>query len=378
MALRDSFLQSTLAKRENEGLLRQLSQQKNLVDFYSNDYLGFARSEELKKRTELLLEKSLCKFINGSTGSRLISGNSDLFEETEKQIASFHNAEAGLIFNSGYDANLGLFSSVPKRGDTILYDEFSHASIIDGIRLSFAFAYKFRHNDLNHLEEKLKIAKARIFVAVESVYSMDGDIAPLKEMVSLCEKYNANLIVDEAHATGVFGKKGEGLCSELGVEKKTFARVHTFGKALGCHGAIVLGNLDLKNYLINFARSFIYTTALPPQSVATIQSAYVLLSECEEKITSLKKNIQFFKKKIQNIERFIESESPIQSVIIGGNEKTINCATEICKMGFDVKAILSPTVPKETERLRICLHAFNTENEIIGLADSINAFIFKK
>ena len=378
MTNRVDFLHTALAKREELGLLRKLSSKNNLIDFFSNDYLGFARSEELRKRTNINLEKSDYKLINGSSGSRLISGNSELFEKTENEIAVFHKAEAGLIFNSGYDANLGLFSSAPQRGDTILYDELSHASIIDGIRLSHADSFKFRHNDLNHFEERLKSAKGKAFVAVESVYSMDGDFAPLKEIVLLCEKYSANLLVDEAHATGVFGKNGEGLCVELGVEKKVFARVHTFGKALGCHGAIVLGNSLLRNFLINFSRPFIYTTSLPPHSLSAIKSAYGLLNESEEKIIQLKKMIQYFREKIKDYSKFITSESSIQSLIVCGNTETKKMADIIRSSGFEVKAILTPTVATGSERLRICIHGFNSEKEIKGLADSINDFIFKK
>src|SRR4051812_34169388 len=206
MEKQNNILEEILIKRKDESRFRSLSTNK-LIDFSSNDYLGLARSGVLKEAINKELKK-FPDYTNGSTGSRLLSGNSAYAEELEQWIADFHYAEAGLIFNSGYDANLGLFSCIAQRNDTILYDQLSHASIIDGIRLSFAASRAFQHNDLIDLEEKLKTAKGNIFVVVESIYSMDGDFAPLKELIELVEKYKAVIIVDEAHATGVFGKQG--------------------------------------------------------------------------------------------------------------------------------------------------------------------------
>lgn len=233
----------------------------NLIDFCSNDYLGFARSEKLTKHTTK--ENSKLKNTNGSGGSRLLAGNTSYAENLEAYISKFHNAEAGLIYNSGYDANVGLFSAIGQKGNTIIYDELIHASVHDGMKMSSATTYAFRHNDLKHLEERLKIAEGIIYVAVESVYSMDGDYALLKDISLLCKKYKANLIVDEAHSTGITSNGGKGRVQELNLEKEIFARVHTFGKGLGCHGAVVLGSNLLRDYLINFSRAFIYTTALP-------------------------------------------------------------------------------------------------------------------
>ena len=191
-----------------------------------------------------------------------------------------HNADAGLIFNSGYDANLGLFSALPQRGETIIADELIHASIIDGARLSYANRYTFRHNDLQSLEDKLKQAKGNCYVVIESVYSMDGDTPPIAEILTLTEQYEANLIVDEAHAVGLYGF---GLIDQQ-FQDRVFARIVTFGKALGCHGAIVLGSNLLREYLINFARSFIYTTAASFHQMASIKMAYQLLQESDDEI----------------------------------------------------------------------------------------------
>ncbi|MEO6884109.1 MAG: 8-amino-7-oxononanoate synthase [Bacteroidia bacterium] len=358
----EHFLSDALLVRQQNDSLRALSVKKNLIDFCSNDYLGFARSEKLQDKIKAA-EKNI--FSNGSTGSRLLSGNSEMAEILEKKIADYHQAEAGLIFNSGYDANIGLFSSLPKES-TIIYDELIHASVHDGIRLSKTTALRFMHNDLFHLEARLKTAEGIIFVAVESIYSMDGDAAPLKEISALCEKYEAYLIVDEAHATGIFGKKGEGKVTELQLEKKVFARVHTFGKALGCHGAIVLGSNALRNYLINFARSFIYTTALPYHALISINCAYDFLAESNTEKEQLKKIIFQYCSEIKTLEGFEKTtnDAPIQCITVPGNQSVKKLASALQNKGFDVRPILSPTVPKNKERLRICLHSFTTESEI--------------
>ena len=361
----DRYLNIGLIKRDVENAYRRLSPNANIVDFCSKDYLGLARSEKLKS----LIECELLKFPNyktGSTGSRLITGNVDYTESVEHSIAQFHKAEAGLIFNSGYDANLGVFGSLPQRGDTVIYDELIHASIRDGLRLSLADSFSFKHNDLNDLSFKIGNAKGKIFVAVESVYSMDGDIAPLTEIASVCENKNACLIVDEAHATGVFGEKGVGLVVALNLEDKVYARVHTFGKAVGVHGAIVVGSNVLRNYLINFARSFIYTTALPLHSIASIKCAYDLLLISYYEINELRNLIQYFKLKSSKIRGavFLSDETPIQSLVLPGNNLVKEISTYIRKGGYDVRAIMSPTVPKGKERIRICLHSFNTKSQI--------------
>jgi 8-amino-7-oxononanoate synthase len=374
-------LRRSLEERSAAESLRSLSVGRNLIDFCSNDYLGFSRSKILKDRIREEELRHVEQYI-GSTGSRLISGNSDYYESLERSIAAFHSAASGLIFNSGYDANLGVFSSVPQRNDIILYDQLVHASIRDGIRLSHARAFSFDHNDSEALERRLKLqidegspsdAERSVYVAVESVYSMDGDCAPLAEMVEVCRRYGANLIVDEAHATGVFGTRGEGMVVELGLENEIFARVHTFGKALGSHGAIVLGSATLRSYLINFARSFIYTTALPFHSLAAIRSGYELLKESGEFVQALRANISSFKSRLGRdiMGRIIPSISAIQCIIVPGNPKVKAASRELKDAGFDVRPIMHPTVPGGSERIRICLHAFNTEKEIEDLTNKL-------
>lgn len=358
-------------------MLRSLKITSGLVDFCSNDYLGFANSGELLSMIEHFPVPPQQTQL-GSKGSRLLAGNTAFAEELEKFIAGFHRAKAGLLFNSGYDANLGFFSSVPQPADLVLYDELIHASVHDGMRLGKAATLSFRHNDLSDLTQKIKTARSstaakQIFVAVESVYSMDGDKASLKEMATLCEQHDAKFFVDEAHATGVVGTVGEGLVNELQLEEKVFARLHTFGKALGSHGAILLGSETLRTYLINFARSLIYTTALPYHALVAIKCAYEFLPRAAPQRTRLKSLIEFFRQEIKKISfiELIESDSPIQSVIIPGNEKVRNVAGSLQEAGFDVRPIVSPTVPRGSERLRICLHAFNTENEIRKMLETL-------
>lgn len=371
MSTAEEFMQSRLALREDDNSIRKLSSLDLPIDFSSNDYLGFAKSTALKSSIENAL-KNFPNYQTGSGGSRLLSGNHSFTEDTEAFIANFHNADAGLIFNSGYDANVGLLSSVPQRGDTIITDELIHASLIDGARLSHANRFSFAHNDLIQLEAKLSVAKGAIYVVVESVYSMDGDIAPLTEIAKLCEAHNANLIVDEAHAMGIFGDHGKGLVQALQLEKKVFARIVTFGKALGCHGAIILGSLALRSYLINFARSFIYTTAAPIHNIVSVRCAYDRLLETN--YTSLiQKKIALYQTAINAKEQAYPTErySTIKTIRFNNNDDTKSAAGILQRKGYDVRAILSPSVPAGSERLRICLHLFNTDEQILGLVDEI-------
>lgn len=350
----DQKLIDKLKNREEEGTMRSLSLLDNLTDFYSNDYLGLAK---------LPIES---KSSGGSTGSRLISGNSSAAEYCESVLADWFKTEAALVFNSGYDANIGFFSSVPQKGDTVLYDERIHASIRDGIRLSFATNHSFRHNDIEDLKNKIAKAHGAVYVAVESLYSMDGDMAPLGAIHALCKSQGAYLIVDEAHACGVFGEHGRGIVDCLHDSSAVFARIVTFGKAYGYHGAAVLGSEDLKNYLINFARSFIYTTALPPEAylqiVERVKHASIL--ECQKK---LQENISLFRSQFSNEDFVSEVNSPIQILRVGDVEKTKKLANKLLENGFAVKPIFSPTVPKGEESLRFCIHSFNSEKEIESL-----------
>lgn len=369
--MNDYFLDKKLEGRINANALRSLitneGSGKYLIDLCSNDYLGIVKNK--------LIEKSIPTGLpHGSTGSRLLSGNYTLIEKTENTIADFHDADAGLIFNSGYDANAGLLSSVPQKNDTIIYDQLSHASLRDGIRLSFATAFPFVHNNLKDLEKRLSAAdpQSQAFVVTESVFSMDGDIAPLREITALCEKYNAALIVDEAHATGVVGKKGAGLVQELSLQKKCLARIHTFGKACGAHGAIILGSKKLKDYLINFSRQFIYSTALPPAAMQAIAISYQTFPQMEKERDHLGELIGIFRKADLKYKR-LSGDTPIQIVVVPGNEEVKKVANTLQDNNFDIRPILYPTVPKGQERLRIVLHAFNTVDEVKQVIKVLNS-----
>jgi 8-amino-7-oxononanoate synthase len=366
--MHENFLDTKLLKREQNHSLRSLSvKEENMIDFCSNDYLGIVKNK--------LIQKSMTGGLShGSTGSRLLSGNYKLIEQTEKQLSDFHNAESGLIFNSGYDANTGLLSCVPQKEDSIIYDKLSHASLRDGIRLSFASAFSFLHNDLVDLEKKLKAVQNdhQKFVVTESVFSMDGDMAPLNEIGELCEKYNAALIVDEAHATGVIGSKGEGLVQKLNLQDRVFARIHTFGKGCGAHGAIILGSVKLKKYLTNFSRPFIYSTAMPPVSAEAISLAYKIFPLMHEERKHLAALIDGFQKADLKFQK-LKSGTPIQVVIIPGNDEVKRIANTFREQNFDIRPILYPTVPEGQERLRIVLHSFNTLDEVNSLIEVLTS-----
>lgn len=343
------LLQQRIEKGSKRSLL---SFDEEMIDFWSNDYLGFGK-------TPYTLS------VASGSGSRLISGNSSRIEAVEGFLANHFQSEAALVFNSGYDANLGLFSAVPQKGDTILYDELIHASVRDGVRLSFAKAFSFAHNDVQALEERLKKAEGTVFVAVESLYSMDGDIAPLEAIAALCKRFNALLIVDEAHAGAVFGKHGTGLCEALGILPNVFARLVTFGKGFGAHGAALLCDGELRHFLINFARSFIYTTALPEAFYEHI-AVQVRKASQEQEREALNENIAFLRANLKAVS-VSDEHSPIQVLIFDDQETCKAKAQELQANGFAVKAILPPTVPENEPRLRICVHTFNTKEEMTRL-----------
>lgn len=374
----DELVAAKLAQRKEEGTFRSLDTSTSLstgsegqIDFTSNDYLGFARSQELKRRIAEA-EKQFSEIRVGSTGSRLLTGNSKLAEEVEQQVAAFHRAETALIFNSGYDANVGLYSSLGRIAKYIVYDELIHASVHDGMRLSRAELKPFKHNDVESLRSVLSELDGAAIVAVESVYSMDGDLAPLKELAVVCKEFDAALIVDEAHAVGLFGE-GRGRVSELGLEDEVYARLVTFSKALGCHGAAVLCNDNLRQFLVNHARSLIFSTFTSNHSLLAVKCVYDMLSVYDYNDLNISLLINLFNQSMKGVSgvRQIGGESPILGVIIAGNAQVRAVAATMQNDGFDVRPIVSPTVPKGTERIRICLHEFNTEAEVKGLIKSL-------
>ncbi len=322
----EAFLQERLDKRLEKGILRSLKTYANLVDLTSNDYLGLAR-KPLPFQEE----------ARGSTGSRLLTGNSLYYEKVEAKVAAYFKSEAALIYSTGYAANLGLISAVCQ-GD-VFFDEEIHASCHDGIKLSSAESYPFRHNDIHHLERRLKRSNAeKKFILVESVYSTNGDRAPLQAISALADFYGAFLIVDEAHAGGVFGA---GLAANI----KTFARVIAFGKAFGTHGGAVIGSTLLKEYLLNFSRSFIYSTAPSNHFYRSIESSLDLIEEARPKLLELMGCYGF--------------ESPIKAIFV---KDPIKASNTLLEEGFFVRALLQPTVRRPC--LRLCLHAFNTKEDI--------------
>lgn len=389
-----TFMQDALNQREHLKNRRRLKIRDG-VDFCSNDYLGLARIAlpVLQNGPQNgSPDGHQTKQSTSSTGSRLISGDHHNLRACEDNIARFHKCEAALLFSSGYQANIGLLSALGQAGDIFICDEYIHASLIDGARLSRADRLIFKHNDINDLEKNLKQAKdrlctaksqgnqGRIFIIAEALYSMDGDLAPLQEISHLCEAYKANLIIDEAHSIGIYGEHGQGRANALGLSDKVLATIYTYGKAPGFHGAAIAGSALLKDYLINFCRSFIYTTAPSPQYAQDLITVYQRMEKADEARHKLTENIDYFRSligsnspvKLQG--HWIESQSPVQGFIYPGNEKIKILDAHLAKSGFAIKAILSPTVPAGQERLRINIHAHNSFDDIKALVRDIHHF----
>lgn len=357
-------LAQKLARRKEQGAYRSLSDPAGLVDFTSNDYLGLAQAKELIPLAEKWLKSNHVQ-ANGSTGSRLLSGNSALHEQLENYLSGKYQAKAALLFNSGYNANLALLGSLPQRGDLVLFDEQVHASIREGLQLCKARCLKFRHNDLEDLDrtyQRNRPQDGTVYLVTESIYSMDGSMPDLEAISKWSKAQQVYWILDEAHATGLYGDQGSGLGKGLDV----FARLMTFGKAMGSHGAVVLGSEELKTYLINFGRSLIYTTSLPPHTLASIWAAHEY-GALDKRVSDLQNRIHYFKTRMKALELtpyFLVSESPIQACIIPGNERVRQVSKQLQQAGFDVRPILSPTVEAGSERLRFCIHTFNTEEQM--------------
>lgn len=449
----DEIFTSLLAGRESRGVLRSLTTpDKCLVDFSSNDYLSISRRPEVKKayiaKIQQLGEGETGDFALGSGGSRLLDGNTDLAESLERSLASFHGAEAGLLFNSGYEANTGLLASAPQAGDVVIFDEAIHASVHSGIKLSRAgLAIPFTHNcvwekqaeccDRGHttgqspilntqsLEGTLQrllegecgaailAGQRHVFITVEALYSMDGDIAPLKHIVECVERYlplgNGLIVVDEAHSNGILGDRGQGLVCQLGLENRVWASVLTFGKALGCSGgtlhisfaslylemcvnidlfhvAIVLCSSITRAYLINYARTFIYTTAMGPPGLLSIQVAHQFVASSHADI--LRRKLQGLIDRVQarlggmfrHLDpsgtivrlRVASSKSPIVPIF---TDRAKSLAAHCQYHGLMVRAIVAPTVPQGTDRVRICLHAGNSDGDCDRLCTAVEQWV---
>ncbi|KAF2085393.1 PLP-dependent transferase, partial [Saccharata proteae CBS 121410] len=393
-----------LTTRAQKSTLRRLTTIPSpSTDFSSNDYLSLSTSPHLRAAYLALLTNTPAPaFSLGSSGSRLLDGNSEHTEALETSIAAFHRAPAGLLFNSGFEANVGVFATLPQRGDVVVFDELVHASAHDGMRLSRAGRrVPFAHNCVASLasvldalireDERVRNGTRNVFVAVEAVYSMDGDVAPLEQMVGVVEgllKGNGHFVVDEAHATGLVGERGRGLVCELGLEERVFARVHTFGKAMGCAGAIVLCAPLTREYLVNYARTLIYTTAMAFPSLASIRVVYDFMSAggTEPLLTHLTHLTHHLHTLLlplcppgpsSSIRPLLAlppfpPRTPILPLL---TPHPRSLAAHCQAAGYVVRAIVAPTVPKGRERVRVCLHAGNTVGEVEGLVRAVEGWL---
>lgn len=376
-------LEEFLKNREEQGLLRKLKPYasrlngkinfggREYIDFSSNDYLGLSGHPALKKAAT----EAIDRFGVASCASRLLSGDGEIFHQLEDAIAKFKGKEAVLIFNSGYQANIGIISSLFSKGDCIFSDRLNHASIIDGILLSQAKLFRFQHNDCRHLEELLKKERAKFknaLIVTESIFSMDGDRAPLKELVRLREKYNCQMMVDEAHATGVFGKNGSGLVEEEGLSDRIDLIMGTFSKALAGFGAYLAASKTITDYLVNTCRSFIYSTALPPAVIASNLASLKLVKDEPERRKSLLSMAVMLRDKLQEKGFSLKGSSQIIPVILGDNLRTLEFAKKIQERGFWVMPVRPPTVPAGQARLRISLNYYHDQDALNKLIDAIS------
>jgi 8-amino-7-oxononanoate synthase len=360
-----SRIKTALDQRQLHHRYRTLKSPDAFVDFCSNDYLGLSRSAWIRQKVELQSHSESL----GSTGSRLLTGQSARFEELENYLAQTYQSEAALLFNSGFDANMGLLSTLIRPGDVVFYDAAIHASMLQGLNLAGATAISFAHNDTDHLKALLMshTSEQEKWILCESYYSMDGDKALMDKLVSISYDYQANIIVDEAHALGCFGHRGRGLCMDEAILSGIFARVVTFGKGMGCHGAAVLCSEEVKNYLINFCKAFIYTTALPDHALAVIQAAHEFTARFVQPQQQLHQNIAYFTNLLKGQES-LKGEGPVFAWLIPGEQAVRQKAALLQAAGLDVRPIVYPTVSAGTERLRISIHSFNTVEEMDTLA----------
>lgn len=378
-------IEKKLAQAQKSGTFRSLKDKTHLIDFCSNDYLGLARSrffqQLVNENLKHYLEEFDVKNVNGSSGARLITGQHRFVDALERQIAGFHLGEDALLFNSGYDANVGLLAALPGKNDLIIYDEYIHASVHDGIKMSKADAVSFKHNDVEAAAEIIAQSKqnyASVYLVLESIYSMDGDTAKLKKFCALKEK-NEHLfiILDEAHAGGVVGERGEGLAAKLNLQDAILARIFTYGKAFGAHGAAVVVPTILKSFLVNFSRSFIYTTSASFHAKMNIKTAYDIMSVINNRRLKIRNLSKLFKASLKEFSVHLSNEenSPIQGVILPEKNAVFVLSTELEKAGFYAKGIVFPTVPRGKERVRICFHYFNTKNQVLKISEIISSFL---
>lgn len=335
---------------------------KEVILLSSNNYLGLANHPKMKEAAK----EAIDKYGTGSGAARLISGNCVLYKELEEKIAEFKNTESALVFGSGYLANISILSTVVEEGDLILSDELNHASIIDGCRLSRAEKIIYRHKDTRHIEEILsKNKRRRILIVTEGVFSMDGDIAPLPEIIDIAERYSAMVMLDDAHGAGVLGKRGRGTAEHFGIKKGIDIHMGTLGKALGAYGAYAAGDKGLIEFLINKARGFIFTTALPPSVLASAITAIEILEEAPYLIKKLWENRDYLVNGLKaNGFNTMGCETPIIPILIGKAEKALKMSEDLFEQGIYAPAIRPPTVPEGTCRLRLTVMAAHTKEDL--------------
>ena len=349
---------------------------KKYIQFASNNYLGMTTKRQVISRSSKILEK----YGTGTGGSRLVTGTSDLHNKLERKIAKFKKTQDAIIFSSGYLANIGVISSIARKGDLIFSDELNHASLIDGARMSKANIIIYRHCDMTHLEDELKKIKSNVrkIIITDSVFSMDGDIAPLDEIVSLSKRYNCISMIDEAHATGVLGKDGSGASEMFGVQKNIDICMGTLSKAVGSVGGYVAGSKVFIDFLKNRARSFIFDTSLPASNLMTS----IVAIENIQKSKKLREKLFFNIKSITNFLKennfeYVSSGTPIIPIIFGSEIKTLKISKFLFDNGIYIPAVRPPSVPKGSSRIRITLmsnHTLKHINKLKALLKKLKAF----
>lgn len=344
------------------------------IDFTSNDYLGIAQSRELAEA----VEQSIARGVPvGAGGSRLLRGNHAEHEILEQEAAQFFGGETALFFGGGFIANTALLSTLPARGDLIIYDELVHASAHDGMRLSKAEATAVRHNDAQAFDDAIASWRAgggtgQPWIVVESLYSMDGDRAPIDDLSDIAKRHYAMLVVDEAHATGVFGPDGRGLAAHLEGSDNVIT-LHTCGKALGAMGALVIAPRTIRDFLINRGRAFIYATAPSPLIASAVRASLDICRQQPQRRERLHSLVAFAARELKAKTRFVPSGSQIQPIIVGSDVSAVGLATAMKSRGYDIRAIRPPTVPEGTSRLRLTITLNIDETAIAGLIDDIAA-----
>ena len=369
----EARLAATLAELRGAGLLRQMRLPQG-IDLVSNDYLGLAEHPYICDR----MRDALARLPAGSGGSRLLRGHHEVFEQLEERLAECSGTEAALLFGSGYAANIGLLQAIVSPDDLIVSDELNHASLIDGIRLTKARTVIYPHQDLDALEAALQTPhQGRAIVVTESVFSMDGDLTPLREVATIADRGGAVLVVDEAHATGLWGARGSGRVEELGLRDRVLATVHTGGKALGSGGAWVAGSRALCDVMVNRARSFIFSTAPLPVLAAALGAGLDLVVREPQRRVDVHRKSALLRQALAEAGLNVGGGSPIVPIIAGSNESALALQAGLSAAGFDVRAVRPPTVPAGTARLRVTVRAPVSDADLQRFAAEVSRLVMR-